>query len=821
MMDKFVLKTGTTSGSAPKIGLDMALRAACPVPGITTSSGTFELFTLDSNTIDLDGNGTVGNPLTAHLIISPQPGNILQALSDGAYVPPTFVNGYAGGEVTWTGSGYIYDVAPVSYNLNGDTFDILTTSQITLATSDPLFDRIDTVAVDDNGQVVVITGIPAEDPVKPQVDPTSQLELTTIYVTANTLEPVIDIETIYDENAGPEWDGSVSGTTGNFADTSNAQNGTINADITNINNLDTITFTKDSGTFSLVGQDSLNFYILLKAVMPSTANLRVSFWNGGTQVSSEVTVPIDKNNSTTYQNFAIPISAFVITNYNVDKLVFRYTNTTAVVHSGFYMDNIYIQAGQEVPSGNYILNQLSTPQPANYWISNLGRAGQFEPTDSDPPVNGMYLPEANVVGIATNSANSLRIYHTSNVLNPRGNIWLDKSTQPTISFFTGTFTSSDYFIQRSGTTMTYNSAGEHAIHISGRNGYNINANANRGHEWKSMTTPTNNNLMQLFPNGSLLLMTTTAAQTPDASAIFEADSTTRGVLFPRMTTTQKNAIASPTTGLWVYDTSLNTFYWYNGSAWVTFGTGSGTLTDANNGLSVSGGTTVQLGGSELLGDTSITTSAFALTIPSSSSNNTLRVVNTGIGTGIHVDVTGGSGSGIVSLGTSGFGVYGSATSGVGMQGYSATGVGIFGQSDGSYASTFRRFDATNDSVISVTSIERYPNSGAGAIGMGGALDFRLKPATGSTSLLSNQIISKWTDPTNATITSQMHFTGANAGSVNTMLILNGNGSVTFPDYGVGTFVDTPEFSLGVTPTGEVIEFSPVSEAFSIAMAIVL
>lgn len=42
-----------------------------------------------------------------------------------------------------------------------------------------------------------------------------------------------------------------------------------------------------------------------------------------------------------------------------------------------------------------------------------------------------------------------------------------------------------------------------------------------------------------------------------ASAILQADSTTKGFLPPRMTTTQKNAIASPATGLVVFDTTLN------------------------------------------------------------------------------------------------------------------------------------------------------------------------------------------------------------------------------------------------------------------------
>jgi hypothetical protein len=54
-----------------------------------------------------------------------------------------------------------------------------------------------------------------------------------------------------------------------------------------------------------------------------------------------------------------------------------------------------------------------------------------------------------------------------------------------------------------------------------------------------------------------------------ASSILTVESTTKGFLPPRMTTTQKNAIASPATGLVVYDTTLNKLAVYTGAAWET------------------------------------------------------------------------------------------------------------------------------------------------------------------------------------------------------------------------------------------------------------
>jgi hypothetical protein len=56
---------------------------------------------------------------------------------------------------------------------------------------------------------------------------------------------------------------------------------------------------------------------------------------------------------------------------------------------------------------------------------------------------------------------------------------------------------------------------------------------------------------------------------PVASAILDMNSTTKGVLPPRQTTAQRNAIASPASGLEVTNTSLqNHPNFYNGTAWL-------------------------------------------------------------------------------------------------------------------------------------------------------------------------------------------------------------------------------------------------------------
>ncbi len=55
---------------------------------------------------------------------------------------------------------------------------------------------------------------------------------------------------------------------------------------------------------------------------------------------------------------------------------------------------------------------------------------------------------------------------------------------------------------------------------------------------------------------------------PHPSALLELNSGTQGFLAPRLNTAQRLAIPSPATGLFVYDTDLNQFWYFNGTIWV-------------------------------------------------------------------------------------------------------------------------------------------------------------------------------------------------------------------------------------------------------------
>jgi len=72
-------------------------------------------------------------------------------------------------------------------------------------------------------------------------------------------------------------------------------------------------------------------------------------------------------------------------------------------------------------------------------------------------------------------------------------------------------------------------------------------------------------------------------QTLNSKAVIDIQSTTKGVLFPRMTTTERDAIGSPPNGLLVFNTTDQQFQYYDtvDVAWIPIGVSSGGTADPN------------------------------------------------------------------------------------------------------------------------------------------------------------------------------------------------------------------------------------------------
>jgi hypothetical protein len=212
----------------------------------------------------------------------------------------------------------------------------------------------------------------------------------------------------------------------------------------------------------------------------------------------------------------------------------------------------------------------------------------------------------------------------------------------------------------------------------------------------------------------------------------------------------------------------------------TIGGGGGTTT-ASNGLTMSSATNVILGGA-LGQNTTITSSGFSLT----AANNTAVTAFAGQNLG------------------SGNGIDGSSVSGVGGNFITSSGTGVqaTGGSSG-LAANFGNFNSSTNTVIPILRIAR-GTTGTPANGIGGSIEL-YNITSASVGKLSNELISKWTNVTDATRTSQFIITGVNSGVEENKLIISGDGALELPDYGAGTKTGDATYALGVSSSGKVVE----------------
>lgn len=193
----------------------------------------------------------------------------------------------------------------------------------------------------------------------------------------------------------------------------------------------------------------------------------------------------------------------------------------------------------------------------------------------------------------------------------------------------------------------------------------------------------------IFPSTGSAGIGTTA---PDASSILETKSTTQGMLVPRMTIAQRNAIKLPATGLLIYQTN-NTprFYYYNGTAWVAVAPkgvnkslSNLTPTAINVSMLPGAGGVLDLGsGSAQWRNAFFTGTLSASSVSAYNGAGGVAIsgnspTSNGV-TGLSNTSTGVSGSS-----SSGNGVYGNSNDSDGVNGHSVNGNGVYGTSDYGY-----------------------------------------------------------------------------------------------------------------------------------------
>jgi hypothetical protein len=192
-----------------------------------------------------------------------------------------------------------------------------------------------------------------------------------------------------------------------------------------------------------------------------------------------------------------------------------------------------------------------------------------------------------VKGSGTTSATTSLLVQNSSALDilrlqDDGKLYLGNATNPATNFniisYSGA-TPPRIRLRNSGLSDTGGPDGTEIMSVSGS--FNADSDSYGGIKLLTQTNFTTSQLafytgsqsgsgtkqMTLRNDGSLVV--STSAHLPTAK--LQVDSTTQGALLPRMTTTQRNAIVTPATGLIVYDTTLLSFYQYNGTAWLVVG----------------------------------------------------------------------------------------------------------------------------------------------------------------------------------------------------------------------------------------------------------
>jgi hypothetical protein len=328
----------------------------------------------------------------------------------------------------------------------------------------------------------------------------------------------------------------------------------------------TITAPAQSKIYTVINT-SATYTVKIRGVGPTTGvTLAVSesavvAWNGSDFIRIS-------SNSATTGNFTVNGNLSVTGTSTLTGVATLTANP--VLSAGTANGVTYLNGSKSLTSGSAI-----TFDGTNFATTGTATATKLIPTGTSVTGNGLYLPAANALGLSTNGTNAVYIDSSQNV-----GIGTTSPGYKLNTYASTTSLSIQQVIQNSnavagtaalGFSVSAASGGEGLV-VKGGIGFQRNAaygggfmafyNNNSGAAGDFTTA---DEAMRIDNAKNVGIGTTS----PSASAILDAQSTTKGVRMPNMTTTQKNAISSPAAGLMVFDTTLAKLCVYSGAAWQT------------------------------------------------------------------------------------------------------------------------------------------------------------------------------------------------------------------------------------------------------------
>lgn len=260
-------------------------------------------------------------------------------------------DGYEGGIVTYAGTGFDFNVSPITLYLNNKIFQFpATTLTLSPPNSQP---RYDIFGVDSLGAFVK-SGDTAAVPVEPQVGIDS-FALTKAFLISpgDTVPSGIDVITIYDETGdSPEFTASTSGTiTTDLVNPDNPYHLSKAIYVNKYSNNSRLNFLSASQITIDDGQ-VITGYIYINSTI-SALNFRL--YNGGTAVSNNIKITNGYGLNTVllnqYQKFSIPLSAFTMSGTSFNTIRITNSGNDNSGAGGYYLDYLQFQTGiNNVPS---------------------------------------------------------------------------------------------------------------------------------------------------------------------------------------------------------------------------------------------------------------------------------------------------------------------------------------------------------------------------------------------------------------------------------------------------------------------------------------
>lgn len=258
------------------------------------------------------------------------------------------------GDVIWL-SGLTFAATPHRYIINGTIYEAPAT-EVTLTAADATNPRIDVIYADTSGTIGYLTGTPAADPAKPEVDSNTQVELTFVTVAANATTPTaVNVnKTIYAEDAGDpgEWDTTASGARVDPDSTLAAYAGTKSIAFLQAQTGDYVDLDAGAGNELAGGDfDALELHISAPSDW-GNKRLEVAFFNGANRATAWVRIEnglfgLSVPNSG-FQTVVIPAETFNFTSAQVDSLRIQVAGGGGSSRVTAYIDQIRAQSGAQV-----------------------------------------------------------------------------------------------------------------------------------------------------------------------------------------------------------------------------------------------------------------------------------------------------------------------------------------------------------------------------------------------------------------------------------------------------------------------------------------